>query len=367
MTEQAYRGALEEVARVLAGVGIAVPVIDPPDPDPDVDPPEPAAWSKPWFGSTRAPWAVPSRLIPSHPENAKLRGEFFEMCDGGVNINSHRWAIAVYRANADVPDVRIEVDKPEWCNLKTGAMVPWDAAWTNDDDADSYVSVVDWQGRSWSIWGTRYDRARNVLRCKCASLVLEGYKPHGTDAANIWRKSNGFEPDAGGGFQLPAMLTMRGEIEEGRINHALRMGLPRPSKGRRFAPATKHIGGTGSDGTGRLGMGARVAFDGLALIDLEIWINRFPLEIRGHMLAIGVAVRDYGFIVVDHSATPSVYFENDLTANWGELGLTRDTLQTALHSLLKPNLGKARILAEPVFEGGDLNETAVYRGVEYPA
>ena len=130
------------------------------------------------------------------------------------------------------------------------------------------------------------------------------------------------------------------------------------------------IGRTGSPGTGRLGTGVRIAFDGIPDNELAKWLQSFPTAVRRHMQAIARAVIDYGFLLVDNGGNGkrgSVYFEHDFTADWDSLGLTKNVMQQALYGLLKPNLNHARILAEPEFPGGDMNETARYPDIDYPA
>ena len=337
----------------------------------DVVTPPPADPSpKPFFGSRWAPWAIPSAQIVDHPQSGRFLAEFHRMCSGEVNLNTHAWAIAKRYFDDSTPRARLDIRRPDWCNLDDGGLIPWEPSWRHADDGDSYTMLVEKEtGRCYLIWQTSFDAARNVMNCGTANVVLEGYKPHGSPPANIWEKANGYQPSRAAGIALPHMLVTREEVDMGLIPHCLALALPKPSRGRRFAPATKHIGGTGSPGSGRLGTGVRIAFDGMTDDELQKWLQSFPNAVRRHMQAIGRAVRDYGFLLVDNGGNGkrgSVYFENDLTADWDGLSLTKDVMQQALFGLLKPNVGRARILAEPEFPEGDMNEMARYPDVSYP-
>ncbi|MGI9452456.1 MAG: hypothetical protein ACR2QH_17720 [Geminicoccaceae bacterium] len=306
---------------------------------------------KPWFGSRYAPWSIPSTLIETHQDDERFRGQFFYLCDGSINLNTHEWAIAKYYFDDFTPRTNgLDIEYPTWCNLAEDMRLPWDPSWRHAHDADSYTTLVEKDtGTCFLIWKTRYDAARNVMGCNTANVVMAGYKPHGGPVANIWTKANGFEPSAAAGIALPHMLVTREEIDAGLIPHCLRLALPKPSRNTRFNPATKSIGRTGSAEPDRLGTGVRIAFDGLTHLDVDLWSEEFPDQIGRHMATIGRAVKDYGFLVVDNGGNErrkrgSVYFENNLSADWDSIGLTSDLTLKALYSLLKPNLDKMRIL-----------------------
>lgn len=326
---------------------------------------------KPFFGGRWAPWAIKSKQIGDHPQAEKFLAEFLLMCSGEANLNTHDWAIAKREFDDNTPwTAGLEIDRHDWCNLKNGDRIPWHPDWKHGTDGDSYFIIYHAvSGHCYRIWKTRYDKDRNIMRCGTASIVTEDYKSRDMTPANMFTKSNAFHTSRAGGFALGHMLPTREEMDRGLIPHCLALALPKPSRGRRFAPATKHIGGTGSPGTGRLGTGVRIAFDGLTDDDLGNWLQSFPVGIGRYMQPIGRAVRDYGFLLVDNGGNGkrgSVYFENNLTADWDSLGLTKDVMQQSLYGLLKPNLGAARILAEPEFPGGDMNEMARYADVDYP-
>ena len=332
---------------------------------------------KPWFGSKHAPWAIRADRIESHPENARFKGEFLDMCDGSINLNTHSWAIAKYYFDASTPRTSgLDIGHPDWCNLTNETRIPWHPDWKHATDGDSYTTLVEKEtGLCYLIWQTRYDGAANIMRCGAANVVMAGFRPHGGPVADIWTKSNGYQPSRAAGIALPHMLVTREEIDAGHINHCLALVLLKPSRGApggeyRMAPATKTIHRTGALGTGRLMTGVRIAFDGLSQLEIDLWSEQFSDDVRPHMLTIARAVRDYGFLLVDNGGREkrgAVYFENNITANWDELGLNEDITTFALHSLLQPNVREARILAEPVFPGGDLNRTARYAGISYPA
>ena len=328
----------------------------------------PKGWEKPWFGGQNAPWAVPiSAGVMTHPDNQRLVSQFREMCDGAINLNTHKWAITKHYSDASTPTVRLEVDRPEWCNLTTGDRIPWQADWNHGNDGDSYVAIIDRQtGKCFLIWKARYDIGNNVMRCGTANRVTSTGGAHGPDG-NIWTKENGYQPSRAAGIALPHMLVTREELEDGEINHCLAVALPNPSRDTRVAPAIKNIGVTGSPGRGRLGTGFRFAFE-IPESDVVAWANGFRGEQRKYAAAIGHAVVEYGFIIVDNGGNRdrkigSVYFEHDASADWDSINFPQRAAQGMLTSLLRPHVGSVYFLEEPSME--DIHDVAMYPGVNY--
>ena len=150
-----------------------------PEPGPVVAP-DPVLPPKPFFGGRWAPWAIPSAQIDDHPQAGKFVAEFHRMCSGEINLNTHAWAIAKYFFDEHTPRARLDIRRPDWCNLDDGGLIPWNPSWRHADDGDSYVMLVEKRtGRCYLIWQTRYDASRNLMRCGTANIVLAGVRRQG--------------------------------------------------------------------------------------------------------------------------------------------------------------------------------------------
>lgn len=333
--------------------------------------PDPANWPKPWFGGANAPWAVPIDAgIKRHPDNDKLVREYDQMCNGTINLNTHKWAVTKHYYASGTPMATMAIKRPEWCNMDSGEQISWDPSWGHGDDGDSYVTVIHPEtGRCFLIWQARYNPQTNVMNCGTANIVTAtGESDRSNPEADIWKKENGYMPSRAAGIALPHMLVTREELEDGEINHCFAAALPNPSRGTRVAPAIKNIGGTGSPGTGRLGTGFRFAYD-IAPNELTDWAKQFNGEQRKYALAIGKAAIDYGFIIVDNGGNAerrigSVYFEHNVSADWDSINFPKNVALGMLSNLLRAYHDKVYFLEEP--DLANRNDVAVYPGVKYP-
>ncbi|GAB2873289.1 hypothetical protein [Nocardioides pacificus] len=137
----------------------------------------------------------------------------------------------------------------------------------------------------------------------------------------------------GSGLPLFAGLIRPGELEAGRIEHALALSVPGPAQRTFVSPASS------TDGNGRgasLPEGARVrlrsdvvlrpAIDPLTGEEIELTIQQRRLAD-----AIVATLRTYGAIIVDRAAVPTLYAQRDATAGLlagNELqGLTLDDFE----------------------------------------
>ena len=341
--------------------------------------PKPEKWPKPTFGGRRAPWCVPSSLVATHSENLRYKQEFWNMCDGSMNLNLYDWAITVHQFDKRTPRVVLSVQRPDWCNMMGGETIPWRDEWRIADDSDAYTTI--WNpadGECFLMWQPVYDQRRRVMTVGTANVVTSTVWPDRKNPkADIRFKDNGFLPSRACGIAQPTCLTTRQEVENGLIPHVLAVGVPNPSRGVRFAPATKNIGVTGSPGTGRCGTGMRLAFDRTPEAVFRDWIlglrSGGKISQRGleSLEVIGRAAIDYGVMIVDNGGnrarkTGGIQFEDDISAGWADVGLDNSAeVRTALYSLFKMGKDHSRVLATPNFLDADINETAMYAGVDY--
>ena len=360
----------DAVADLDARVSVLEGVQPPPPP-----PPPPVGRAKPVFGTENAPWAIPAVEISTHPNNQAILQELFDVCPGRININTDNWAPAVYDVADATTVTTLNIGQPGWGNLANSDQVPWNPAWELPTDGDAYVLVVDFtNGENWVFWQTtNYNAGSSVLTMTSARKIKVGTQlGHPTDA-NVLIKDNGFEQARGCGIQHAAMMVMREEIEAGLIPHCMSWGYPKPTLNAFVAPALKGIGNpSNAGGAGRGAMGYRVVWDGLTEADINNWLSSLPVEIRTVMRVIAECARDYGFMTSDNAGNESLkrgatHFENTRSGKWFELGLTNSNTLFALHTLLEPTmLGKARVLAEPTYPGGDSENAACYATAGYP-
>jgi hypothetical protein len=139
----------------------------------------------------------------------------------------------------------------------------------------------------------------------------------------IWElKGEGFsDPQVvgarGSGLPLFAGLIRPGELNAGRIEHALAISVPGPATSSFVQPASS------TDGNGRpqsLPEGARIRLKGDVTlaepVDPETG-EPIPMtaQQRRYADAIVLALRTYGAIVVDRAAVPTLYAQRDVTGD----------------------------------------------------
>jgi len=340
-----------------------------PDPiDPTEPEPEPLARR---FNGKFAPWNIPSAQIGTHPRNNHHIDELLKCCDGKVNINSRKWSPHLRFFDDNTPRVSgLEIKNPTWGNLRPNDPLPWEPSWKVPSDGDAYSVMVNKEtGHCWVVWQTDYDHDRNVMRCGAGHEQQATTSVKRTQASNVWTKENGVQTARALGIGYPSLLGTRDEIEAGEIKHALGLAIPSPTRGAFVPPATKGTGFMGGPAN-RSAMGLRFVWD-LPDQIINQWASGFDAPLSGYLKTIAVCIRDYGFIIADHGGNfsrkiGSTQIEADASAEWDDIGLPHHPTQGALHDLLKPNIGRLRCLAEPMFPAGDVNRVAVYDGVNYP-
>lgn len=121
----------------------------------------------------------------------------------------------------------------------------------------------------------------------------------------------------GSGLPLFAGLIRPGELNAGRIDHALAISVPGPAASSFVQPASS------TDGNGKLGSlpeGARIRLKAdvtVAQPTDPVTGEKLPMtaQQRRYADAIILALRTYGAIVVDRAAVPTLYAQRDVTAD----------------------------------------------------
>ena len=299
------------------------------------------------FGGPFAPWNIPAETLPTAPNSEALIDKLWDHTGGRFNLNAGKWTVAVYDAAEATSHAVVKVKHPDWGNLH-GLTAPWNPAWRIPDDKDAMVSVIDFRtGHNWEYWGdTRYSNGR--LFAGSARLIQNSIDPTMDDPANVFAKENGFRSSRASGLPIIYMMVTREEIESGHIPHALTLLWPSPAKKMYVGPAIKGPGRMGGP-SDRLPMGTRVVWD-ISDQDIDAWAATLDPRIRKGMRAIAVALREYGAIGTDHggraeSRRGAIWIEHEFSANWDEIGFSKEASFRALDPLLSRNKDRARVIA----------------------
>jgi hypothetical protein len=265
-----------------------------------------------------APWNVPLKGIPDHPESGLWVERLWRLSTaarpGNFNLGGfENYSYPVYLAGDATASVPVRARHPDWGNLH-GKEVLWNPNWKPAAGSDGQVIILDpATGREWNLWQVRFDG--QTLNIGNGNLVDGDYRS----------KEDGFPSSRGAGIPYLAMLTRPEEIMQGAIRHALSMPAKNPSSTLFVPPATKTDGdkfGIPEGVPEGMRFGLRVTDD-----EIEDWIRQLPGELgettRRSARIIARALRDYGWIITDNSGGAFFQFEHDNTAGekWKVLGL----------------------------------------------
>ena len=222
----------------------------------------------------------------------------------GLYINTERWTTPVISGGEPTS----LICRQEVCGDGDDTLVlniPTDV--DPDPRYDGWFSIFDPDGQvAYDLWRARRESDGSISYHFMREWDLDGpgYHPPYTVSAR------------GSGLPLFAGLIRPGELESGRIEHALAISVPGPSQSYFVQPASS------TDGNGRpssLPEGARIRLKA----DITLPPPRDPRNGRLIKLtksqqrladAIVAALRTYGAIVVDRAAVPTLYAQRDVTA-----------------------------------------------------
>lgn len=222
----------------------------------------------------------------------------------GLYINTERWTTPVISGGQPTS----LICRQEVCGDGDDTLVlniPSDV--DPDPRYDGWFSVFDTDGQvAYDLWRARRESDGSISYHFMRKWDLDGlgYNEPYTVSAR------------GSGLPLFAGLIRPGELESGRIEHALAISVPGPSQSYFVQPASS------TDGNGRstsLPEGARIRLKA----DVTLPPPRDPRTGRLIKLtpsqrrladAIVSCLRTYGAIVVDRAAVPTLYAQRDVTA-----------------------------------------------------
>ncbi|HXS48300.1 MAG TPA: hypothetical protein VN756_12660 [Solirubrobacterales bacterium] len=218
----------------------------------------------------------------------------------GSMINTDRYSTPIYTVDADQPTVRVRLDTHNQDLERAVASVPLPADARAATGTDHHLVV--WQPSTdtmWEFWRLRHEP--DGWRAGYAGRMTDvqenpGYYRRVIDADNSvveqpwWGATATSLPLVGG------LITFR-DLRQGRIDHALALGVPQVESGVKAFPAQRSDGRF--SGLTSIPEGARLRLDPT----LDIHSLGLPPTLR----AIAVAAQRYGLIVRDGSSAVSLY------------------------------------------------------------
>lgn len=298
------------------------PVVTPATPTPTPTP-TPVA-SAPVRGFTgvrpygaKAPWNIPVKNLPLHPESKKFADFLWEDFNGNLpELNFRKYTYPVYDATK-ATDMYLIKDKNNWGNLN-GKTIPYNPAWLPNAGTDAQTIILDAaSGREWNLWDMVVDTATKQITVGNGNLCPGDYLTNNWDT-NATKCSG----SRGVGINYLAMLVRPWEIEKGVIEHALSMPIIGTSGQYYVAPATKleHPGKVGN-----IPEGMRFA---LKATDSEIdafiaTYSGLSSQKKRAIKIIFTALRDYGWFVTDTAGGHALQFEapESAQAEWERIGV----------------------------------------------
>ena len=265
----------------------------------------------------KAPWNIPVKNLPLHPESKKYADFLWQDFNGRIpEMNFRKYTYPVYDATK-ATDMYLIKDKNNWGNLN-GKTIPFNPAWLPNAGTDAQAIILDAaSGKEWNLWDMVVDTANKQITVGNGNLCPGDYLTNNWD--NKATKCSG---SRGIGVNYLAMLVRPWEIEKGVIEHALSMPIVGTSGQFFVAPATKleHPGKVGN-----IPEGMRFA---LKATDAEIdaYINSLTgvSTIKKRTIRIiFVALRDYGWFITDTAGGHAFQFEAPESAQteWERIGV----------------------------------------------
>ncbi len=266
----------------------------------------------------KAPWNIPVKNLPIHPESSKYAKLIMNEPGQQFEASFRKYTYPVYNA-AEATDIYSVVDTNRWGNLG-GKTIPFNPSWKQNAGTDAQMIILDpATGREWNLWEVEIDNNAKKVYIGNGNLCPGDYVTNNWD--NPATKCTG---SRGVGINYLAMLVRPWEIKQGKIEHALSMPIPGTSGSFYVAPATKleHPGKTGS-----IPEGMRFALNVTEKqIDDYVATLKTTAEVKRAVKIILVAMKDYGWFITDTSGAPTLQFEapESARAKWNALGIFED-------------------------------------------
>ncbi len=283
------------------------------------------------FFAANSPWNTEVDGLPIDPASARMldlaserravreaKGKegvetFVRKVTKGLYVNTEAWAPLIVEAGSDGSELTRMVCRQSQCG-STDPTVPDELAipanTTPDPRYDGWLSVIDIEaGMGYDFWRARRQTDNSISFQYSKAWTLDGpgfSKPIAEDPIRA--------PGArGSGLPLFAGVIGSEEASQGRINHALAIAVPGLARRSFVQPAsvTDGVGNGRSLPAGaRIRLRANVTADDRNMADNDR-DGRPDAALKGtnrrSAESILVALRQYGAIVVDRAAVPTLY------------------------------------------------------------
>lgn len=285
------------------------------------------------FGAD-APWNVPVKNLPKHPQSDLYASRFYNYSSdrpGNFNLSFYGYTTPVYY----VEDATATYTVQGGYNIN-GTKLPWNPNWTAASGSDGELILLDpATGREWDLW--QVSVSGSTINVSGGSLIGAGESMSGSSGVGNYRtKENGWSPSRGVGIQYLAFLAQPEEVSRGAINHALCVGVRNPSKTFYVAPATK-LEHPGSEVSNPIPEGMRFALN-ITDAEIESWVATKPAAYQKLARILARTVRDYGWFVTDTAGAVGIRMEDGASAGalWKAQGIdwTSNTATNLLDGLI---------------------------------
>ena len=240
----------------------------------------------------------------------------------GLTVNTRRWTTPIVSGGAAT---RVHC-RQNGCGTGVRSLrIPADV--DPDPRYDGWFTVIE-GGKAYDLWRARRERDETISYQYLRAWDLDGpgAGEPGEDSAR------------GSGLPLFAGLIRAGELESGAIDHALAISVPGPAQRRYVRPAS---GTNGNGALDSLPEGARIRLKpGVRLAAGDVDGRSVTRRQQRARDAILVALRQYGAIVVDRAAVPTLYAQRGISPD----SLVGDELrQLTLEDFEVTKLGPVRL------------------------
>ena len=252
-----------------------------------------------------SPWNLKIGPDPVYAPNSDF---YMESLHGVFGSDTSRYTLPVYEVDGTIPLVTITLSdffsNVTWSGgeqslevtRKVAVQVPIPLAAVQAKGKDGQMVIWNVEtGDEWGFWR---------IEKKSGKWVAQNGYHYNTQWSGV--PPTGFV-SRGAGVPYLTGLIRPWEIKQGRIDHAIALGVNYPNM-LHIYPATKSDGKTLDH---FFPAGARFQLNpSLTDLDFETW----GLDRTGRIIA--KALQDYGMILVDGSGHPKIYGEYDGTAHW---------------------------------------------------
>lgn len=288
-----------------------------------------------------APWNIPVKDLPRHPQSSTYAGRFWNYSAdraGNFDLRFVNYTYPVYY----VEDATTTLTVSGGNSTINGKQIPWNPDWSAAGGSDAQVIILDpATGREWNLWQASI--SGSTLNISNGSLVGSSERVDGSQTGDYRTKTNCWQPSRGIGCQYLMGLVQPEEVSNGVIRHALSVPIKNPSKTVYVPPATK-LEHSGTEISNPIPEGMRFALD-VTDAQIETYVATKPAAYQKLARAMAKALRDYGWFITDTSGSAGFQMEavNSAGALWRAQGI--DPASTTARDLMDGLISQSRIYA----------------------